>query len=60
MRLAALCLALPVLAAPSPESRLDAAAQRYVKLVLAVGRHDASFVDAFYGPAAWKAQAAGP
>jgi hypothetical protein len=26
----------------------------YVKLVLAVGRHDADFVDAYYGPPAWK------
>jgi hypothetical protein len=26
----------------------------YVNLVLAVGRHDTNFVDAYYGPAAWK------
>jgi hypothetical protein len=26
----------------------------YVNLVLAVGRHDANFVDAYYGPEAWK------
>ena len=29
----------------------------YVNLVLAVGRHDADFVDAYYGPKAWKAVA---
>jgi hypothetical protein len=29
----------------------------YVNLVLAVGRHDADFVDAYYGPQAWKAVA---
>ncbi|WP_243286708.1 hypothetical protein [Geothrix terrae] len=29
----------------------------YVRLVLAVGRHDADFVDAYYGPPAWKAEA---
>jgi len=29
----------------------------YVNLVLAVGRHDATFVDAYYGPEAWKAVA---
>lgn len=29
-------------------------ASDYVNLVLAVGRHDAHFVDAYYGPAAWK------
>jgi hypothetical protein len=28
-----------------------------VKLVLAVGRHDADYVDAYYGPPEWKAQA---
>ena len=30
-------------------------ASDYVNLVLAVGRHDANFVDAYYGPEAWKA-----
>lgn len=29
----------------------------YVNLVLAVGRHDGDFVDAYYGPRAWKAVA---
>ena len=29
-------------------------AERYVKLVLAVGQHDADYVDAFYGPAEWR------
>ena len=29
-------------------------AERYVRLVLAVGQHDADFVDAYYGPPAWK------
>jgi len=32
-------------------------ANDYVNLVLAVGRHDADFVDAYYGPKAWKAVA---
>jgi hypothetical protein len=32
-------------------------AERYVKLVLAVGQHDADYVDAFYGPPEWKADA---
>jgi hypothetical protein len=32
-------------------------ASDYVKLVLAVGRHDPDFVDAYYGPGAWKAEA---
>ena len=29
-----------------------------IKLVLAVGQHDPDYVDAFYGPAAWKTEAA--
>jgi hypothetical protein len=33
-------------------------AERYVRLVLAVGQHDADYVDAFYGPADWKDAAA--
>ncbi len=37
-------------------SRLDAAAEAYVKLVLAVGRHDADYVDAYYGSEAWKTE----
>ncbi|GGY61723.1 hypothetical protein [Pseudoduganella albidiflava] len=32
-------------------------AERYRKLVLAVGQHDASYVDAYYGPPALQAQA---
>jgi hypothetical protein len=36
---------------------MNAIAERYVKLVLAVGQHDADYVDAFYGPGQWKADA---
>jgi hypothetical protein len=44
--------------APRPEpARLDAIAEQYVKTVLALGRHDAGEVDAYYGPPAWKAEA---
>ena len=32
-------------------------AERYVKLVLALGQHDKDYVDAYYGPAEWKQQA---
>jgi hypothetical protein len=32
--------------------------ERYVKLVLAVGVHDADYVDAYYGPPEWRAAAA--
>lgn len=36
---------------------LDASAKRYSLLVLQMGRHDADYVDAYYGPAEWKAEA---
>jgi hypothetical protein len=36
---------------------LNDAAGRYVKLVLEVGEHDADYVDAYYGPEAWRAEA---
>jgi len=47
--------------APRPNSaQLDSVitplAERYVKLVLAVGEHDAGYVDAYYGPQAWREQ----
>ena len=29
-------------------------AEAYVRLVLAVGRHDPAYVDAYYGPAEWQ------
>ena len=32
-------------------------AERYVKLVLAMGQHDADYVDAYYGPDAWRIEA---
>ena len=33
---------------------LNAIAESYVRLVLDTGRHDPDYVDAYYGPAAWK------
>jgi hypothetical protein len=40
-----------------PASPMNDAAERYVKLVLALGQHDADYVDAYYGPSEWKQQA---
>jgi hypothetical protein len=37
---------------------MDAIAEQYVKLVLAVGQHDPDYVDAYYGPPEWKTAAA--
>src|SRR5881227_2773958 len=39
------------------EDGMNAVAERYAHLVLALGQHDPDYVDAFYGPAEWKAQA---
>ena len=35
----------------------DAVAETYVRLVLALGQHDAAFVDAYYGPPEWRTAA---
>jgi hypothetical protein len=35
---------------------MNAVAERYVHLVLALGQHDPDYVDAFYGPGEWKTQ----
>ena len=42
---------------PDPSPALGRVAESYVKLVLALGAHDANYVDAYYGPANWKAEA---
>ena len=45
-------------ASPQPErGGMDTIAEAYVKLVLADGQHDADYVDAYYGPPAWKTAA---
>lgn len=43
-----------MLTAQTPADPMRNVAERYVKLVLAVGQHDADYVDAFYGPAEWR------
>jgi len=37
---------------------MNALAEQYVRLVLAVGEHDPGYVDAYYGPEAWRLDAA--
>ena len=59
---ASILLAMPmVVGAAAPVADMNPLADRYVKLVLAVGQHDDALVDAYYGPAEWKtaAKAAG-
>lgn len=36
---------------------LDALGEAYTRLVLALGQHDADYVDAFYGPPEWRREA---
>ena len=36
---------------------INALDERYAHLVLALGKHDSDYVDAFYGPPEWKTQA---
>ena len=48
--------AVPI-AQPQQTLPMNTIAERYVKLVLALGQHDADYVDAFYGPPEWKAEA---
>ena len=50
------CLHCPR-AARAARRRHEHLADRYVKLVLAVGQHDDAFVDAYYGPPEWKTDA---
>jgi hypothetical protein len=52
--LAAACL---FVVAHGPVIAMTDLAERYVKLVLAVGVHDADYVDAYYGPPEWRAAA---
>jgi hypothetical protein len=43
--------------AAKPSAPMKDIAERYVKLVLALGQHDRDYVDAYYGPPEWKQQA---
>jgi hypothetical protein len=52
--LAALLLATPAVAKPPA---LDAIAEHYVKLSLAIGEHEDGYIDAYYGPPALQASA---
>jgi hypothetical protein len=49
-----LAAAVAATLAPGRVSDMNALAERYVRLALAVGQHDPDFVDAYYGPPAWK------
>ena len=50
-------LVLPLALHAAPATDMNTLADRYIKLVLAVGQHDDAFVDAYYGPPEWKTEA---
>jgi hypothetical protein len=58
LRSLSLLLLVPLMLHAAPATDMNALADRYVKIVLAVGQHDPDFVDAYYGPPEWKAEAA--
>src|SRR3990172_4678321 len=62
MRLVALVLFLTQIAfaaeqEPEHNTIMNSVAESYVKLVLAVGRHDKDYVDAYFGPPEWRKEA---
>jgi hypothetical protein len=46
-------LIIPAIAA-APKDAMNAVAEKYAHLVLALGQHDPDYVDAFYGPSSAK------
>ncbi len=44
----------PAVDSQAVSARLDSISEPYVKLVLALGKHDADYVDAYYGPPEWR------
>jgi hypothetical protein len=54
---ALLPLSLAGAAVAQPRDSLDRVARDYVRLVLELGERDAGYVDAYYGPASWRAAA---
>jgi hypothetical protein len=52
--LALICASCNASGTAGSEARLDAVAEQYVRLALALGEHDGDYVDAYYGPAEWR------
>ena len=55
--LAGLLLIIVVACAPRAEPDLNPLAEAYVRLALEVGTHEEGYIDAYYGPPEWKAEA---
>jgi hypothetical protein len=54
LSIAGLVVATVTLSAQS--ANMNTLGERYVRLVLAMGQHDADYVDAYYGPSEWRAE----
>ncbi len=52
--LSAVCVAAMAMVHAAEGDSMNVLAERYVKLVLAMGQHDADYVDAYYGPPEWR------
>ena len=50
-------IAVALTAVGAQNMPMDKVAERYVKLVLAMGQHDPDYVDAYYGPPEWRTEA---
>src|SRR6478672_5353157 len=53
----AVCGSLMLSGGAQAADAMNSVAERYARLVLALGQHDPDYVDAFYGPPEWKTQA---
>jgi hypothetical protein len=54
---AAALAAMMLVTGNAQDVRMNQLAERYVRLVLAVGQHDPDYVDAYYGPPDWRKEA---
>jgi hypothetical protein len=50
-------IAIMLVTGHAQDNRMNTLAERYVRLVLAVGQHDPDYVDAYYGPPQWRKDA---
>ena len=48
------CLVAMTIVHAAEGDSMNPLAERYVKLVLAMGQHDTDYVDAYYGPPEWR------
>jgi hypothetical protein len=57
MRTIAVAVAAAAAVACAQDTDMNTLGERYVRLVLAMGQHDADYVDAYYGPPEWRKEA---